>query len=516
VSFRPKKRRPVLWAAVWWLVVGAGRGADSLSLGPLYEHIPLTLSAGERIEVAGPFWSVEKRPEETAFTLAPLFSWRIKPEVDACSLDILYPLATYDRSGKEYRAQFLQWLSWSGGPQPDDQETKRFTLFPLYFQSRSANPEHNYTALFPFYGKLRNRLFRDEIKFTLFPLYVQTRKRDVVTDNYLAPFFHLRRGDGLSGWQFWPLAGHEHKEVTSSTNAFGDVLTVAGHRKFFALWPLCFHNDLGLGATNPVTQRVWLPFYSAHRSPARDSTTYLFPFGLTLTEDRERQYSEVGAPWPFIVFARGEGKTASRVWPLFGQARNRYLQSDFYLWPLYKHSRAQAAPLDRERTRILLFLYSDLVERNSQTGKALERTDFWPLFTARRDPEGNQRLQLLALLEPLLPASPSIERNWSPLWALWRSEKNARTGAASQSLLWNVYRLDKTPQSKKCSLLFGLIQYQSDSTGGRWRLFYVPVGGGRITGRSAVPDGERQVAVNAPAARAKASGNRAVKTNQRR
>jgi hypothetical protein len=123
---------------------------------------------------------------------------------------------------------------------------------------------------------------------------------------------------------------------------------------------------------------------------------------------------------------------------------------------------------------------------------------------------------LLALLEPLLPASPSIERNWSPLWALWRSEKNARTGAASQSLLWNVYRLDKTPQSKKCSLLFGLIQYQSDSTGGRWRLFYVPVGGGRITGRSAVPDGERQVAVNAPAARAKASGNRAVKTNQRR
>ena len=44
-------------------------------------------------------------------------------------------------------------------------------------------------------------LFRDEIFFVMFPIYSQTRKKDVVTDNYLYPFFHLRHGDGLHGWQ---------------------------------------------------------------------------------------------------------------------------------------------------------------------------------------------------------------------------------------------------------------------------------------------------------------------------
>ena len=48
---------------------------------------------------------------------------------------------------------------------------------------------------FPLYGHLQNRLFRDEIFFVLFPVYGESRKRDVVTDNYLYPFFHLRHGE---------------------------------------------------------------------------------------------------------------------------------------------------------------------------------------------------------------------------------------------------------------------------------------------------------------------------------
>ena len=106
----------------------------------------------------------------------------------------------------------------------------------------------------------------------------------------------------------------------------------------------------------------------------------------------------------------------------------------------------------------------------------MRRTDFWPLFTSRHDLNGNQRLQILSVLEPLLPNNKSIERNYSPLWSLWRSEKNAQTGATAQSLLWNLYRRETTPETKKCSLLFGLFQYQSDAEVRRWRLFYFPMG----------------------------------------
>ena len=75
----------------------------------------------------------------------------------------------------------------------------------------------------------------------------------------------------------------------------------------------------------------------------------------------------------------------------------------------------------------------------------------------------------------MLPTSKSIDRNWSPLWSLWRAEKNAKTGAHSQSLLWNLYRRDDTPTSKKCSLLFGLFQYESRLDAARMRILGIPI-----------------------------------------
>ena len=175
-----------------------------------------------------------------------------------------------------------------------------------------------------------------------------------------------------------------------------------------------------------------------------------------------------------MVFARGPGKETSRIWPFFSQAQSTNLESRFYLWPVYKYNRFHTELVDRERTRILFFLYSDTSQASLETGQARRRVDLWPLFTHRRDYDGSERLQVLALLEPLLPNSTSVERNYSPIWSLWRSERNARTGATSQSLLWNLYRRESNPDSRKCSLLFGLFQYQSDSETKRWRLFYLP------------------------------------------
>jgi hypothetical protein len=137
------------------------------------------------------------------------------------------------------------------------------------------------------------------------------------------------------------------------------------------------------------------------------------------------------------------------------------------------HHDAQLAVI---RVRICFFLYADLTEKNTETGAARQRTYCWPLFTRHRDFDGNSRLQVLALLEPFFSGSKSIERDYSPLWSVWRSEENPRAGAASQSLLWNLYRHEATSAAKKCSLLFGLFQYQSSPEGNRMRLFYIPLG----------------------------------------
>jgi hypothetical protein len=449
-------------------------GDESLDAGPLFDEFDLTLAPGHRTEALGPFYYSEEKEAQRTWAVPPLLSHTRDPETESREFDFLYPVLTYDQYGDQHRWQLLQLLSSAGGPTQQESSRERFTLFPLYFQQRSSDPSQNYTAFVPFYGHLKNRLFRDDIFFVMFPLYSQTRKKDVVTDNYLVPIFHLRHGDGLHGWQFWPLVGNEHKDVTSQTNGFNEVKTIGGHDSFFALWPLFFNDRSGIGTPNPQWQQSSIPAYSLLRSPQRDSTTVIWPF-FNYVDEREKKYREWDAPWPFIVFARGEGKTTTRVWPFYSQAHNDTLESDFYLWPIYKCNRVRSAPLDRRRTRICFFLYSDLTEKNTETEAVLRRVDFWPFFTHRRDFNGNSRLQVVALMEPFLPTSKSIRRDYSPLWSVWRSEKNPRAGATSQSLLWNLYRHEATPAAKKCSLLFGLFQYQSSPEGSRMRLFYVPL-----------------------------------------
>ena len=70
-----------------------------------------------------------------------------------------------------------------------------------------------------------------------------------------------------------------------------------------------------------------------------------------------------------VVGRRGKREKTTRVFPFFSQASNTNLQSDFYLWPIYKFNRVHSASADRRRTRIAFFLYFDVKESNLETGK---------------------------------------------------------------------------------------------------------------------------------------------------
>jgi hypothetical protein len=453
----------------------SSRAGDPFHAGPIFDHFDLTLAPGERTEVLGPLFYEEQKEAQHTWAIPPLLSESRDPSLELREFDFLYPLLTYDRYGNQYRWQFCEVITLAGGPTQQETNRNRLTLFPIYFQQRSSDPGENYTAVVPFYGHLKHQLFRDDIFFVMFPFYSETRKRDVVTDNYLYPFFHLRHGDQLTGWQFWPLVGQEHKGLTTATNGFGDVQMIGGHDSLFVLWPLFLNDHTGLGTTNAAWEQASLPAYSFLRSPQRDSTTVLWPF-FSRVDDREKQYREWDAPWPLIVFARGEGKTTSRVWPFFSQAHSTNMESDFYLWPIYKYNAGHFETLDRERHRVAFFLYDDVTDKNRETGASRRRTGLWPFFMRQRDLAGNTRLQVLALLEEFVLGSHKTERDWSPVWSVWRSEKNPRANASSQSLLWNLYRHDAAPAHERLSLLFGLFQREADSGAHRTRLFFIPLG----------------------------------------
>jgi hypothetical protein len=452
----------------------ACRADDPPHLGLLFDKFELTLEPGNRTEAAGPLYYNEQTETRRTWALPPLISYTQEPNVELEEIDSLYPIFSYDRYGGQFRWQLLQLLSYAGGESQTETNRNRFTIFPIFFQQRSSDPSQNYLAVGPFYGHLQNRLFRDEITYIMFPFYGQSRKKDVITDNYLYPFFHLRQGVGLTGWQFWPLLGHEHKDVSSKTNMFNELGTVPGHDSVFAFWPIYFNDKMSLGTENPAHQLGVLPFYRQERSPERDSTSVLWPL-FTHIDDRGQKYREWDLPWPLVEFARGEGKTTSRVMPFYGHSHNAELATDTYLWPLYKAVHINASTLQRERQRILYFLYNDIQEMNKDTGATARRIELLPFFSYRRDFKGNTRMQVLTVLEPFTMGSHKIERDYSQLWALWRSEHNPKTGAASQSLLWNLYRRDTTPARKQVSVFFGLFQAHSGDEGRQVRLFHIPL-----------------------------------------
>ena len=135
-------------------------------------------------------------------------------------------------------------------------------------------------------------------------------------------------------WELYPPATPRKAGGFSNYNFTNNTLEIAG-----------------IGGANEEHMQAMIPFYSITRSPMRDSTSVPFLFGVTVTDDRAKGYREVGAPWPLVVFRRGETANTSRVWPFYSRATNEFLESRFYLWPVYKYNRVHSDPLDRDRTQ---------------------------------------------------------------------------------------------------------------------------------------------------------------------
>ena len=98
-------------------------------------------------------------------------------------------------------------------------------------------------------------------------------------------------------------------------------------------WPFYSVNASDLGTTNPVHQVGMIPFFTTYRSPARDSTTWFWPLGVTRTLEHEKNYDEWAAPWPLVVFDRGPGRHTDRVFPFFSKSYNSELESDWIGFP---------------------------------------------------------------------------------------------------------------------------------------------------------------------------------------
>jgi hypothetical protein len=127
------------------------------------------------------------------------------------------------------------------------------------------------------------------------------------------------------------------------------------------------------------------------------------------------------------------------------------------LFPLYIRQREEIIGSRKVRHRIFWYLYSDIQEEGRDG--STRRIDAWPLMRYDRDREGTVVFQALALLEAMLPRNEWIERNYSPLWALYTYRANP-AGESVHSFLWNLVRHEETQAGRSIEVLGPVLAYQ--------------------------------------------------------
>jgi len=396
-----------------------GAPGKIVTLWPLFDYRSSPATGYSNLSILGPLFKRERSGTSTTTAIRPLFFSVTTP--DSTESDILYPIASTSQEGNDSDTQVLRLFQKHVSRSGSAEEKRETMLFPFYIngQSEKYGP---YTSLFPVYGDIYERFWRDEYHFTLFPLYGRTVKKGSTSTNWLYPFFNTVSGENESGFQFWPLYGQASKEGV--------------YNKRFALWPFFISEQTGLNTDNPTNSISLLPLYSSSESPQRSATYAPWPF-CGVVRDGSGTVTERDFVWPFWMTATGKNSSTERYLPFYSESRVKDTSSRWIMWPIYRRQTIDSPQFRQEKTNLFYFLFSRADESWPQAGKDRARSAFWPLYAWKRDEDGMRTLSLPALAEPVV-WNDGVERNWAPLWRVFIAKWDNK-GDSAVSLLWNLY-----------------------------------------------------------------------------
>lgn len=406
----------------------------SFDWDPFYED--LTATNGATFQAWRPFYSTTVNGER----------WR---------KDYLWPIYTRKGFKDETYSRFL-FIGWSTDFSPDT-DRHRTWVFPFYFQGTSAEGE-KYFAIFPIGGTIYEFLGRDKIWFVLFPIFARSTINDLQTTSVLWPIGSRTVGGGVDRFRIWPLYG-----VSTRDNEF---------KKKFILWPL-YNSVQYTNERNPGKGFVLVPIYGCVVTKRGKDQWLIPPFFRYSRGEEERV---IHAPYPFIQWC--DGKVYKRyVWPIYGKKHVGTLTRQFWLWPIIWNSKIEYLNTDENRRRIIPFVHyeSQVVKKPFDSYVAGDVTSrywkLWPLMSWERNGDA-VRYRFLDLWP--LRNTAGIERNWAPIWTLYRRESNTET--VSHHLLWGLYRQSRSEDAIEWSLLKGLAGYKRNGNERCFRVLFFRMG----------------------------------------
>jgi hypothetical protein len=407
-------------------------------------------------EGLNPFYENRQTDKGSFFAVRPFYSRTVLEEGEV--RDVLWPLYSRKsfRNEKTSRALFF-WFTHQFDADSESPRERNW-LLPFYFQGRDKNGE-DYFALFPLGGTIHEFLGRDQIAFALFPVFGKSQINEVKTTSVLWPVFSRTRGDGIRRDRVFPILGNSSLE--------------GKYDKRFVLWPFWNSADYFYPGDSG---RSWLLFPFCGRSQMdRESTWWVIPPFFRFT-DGERQ-DRMFCPWPFIQTLKSDERDKLWIWPLWGRdvRAQGAVRRSFAAWPFLWSERAEDESRVKTRQMALPFVYREreVLQADEEQTELSSYWKIWPLMSRQCEGEST-RFRLLELW-PLKNSGP-VERNWSPLWTLYK--RTSEAGTVQKDLLWFAWHSEKNSQShhSEWSLLKGLLAYKRDGDAKSGRLFWMQWG----------------------------------------
>jgi hypothetical protein len=417
-------------------------GGTIFTLWPLIDYRDSPAEGFSNLSILGPLIKFQKKGDDRDTAIRPLFYQSSNVKEKSTSTYFLYPAAFLENSPNSDTYEVLRLFQKSNFRKDEGEAHEESAmLFPFYIAG-SSEKHGSYRSVFPFYGDIYDRFWRDEYHFLMFPLYGSTVKRGTTTSHYLYPIFSTTKGENESGFEVFPLYGQSAKTGVYS--------------KRFVLWPFYTTGKSRLDTDNPTEKSFLFPLYASTDSPKRTSRSYLWPF-FGYTVDREKKLKEIDYFWPFVSTVRGEKRNADTFLPFYSRDTYSDGEKRWYLWPFFRHEEIHSESFNRESDRVLFFLYRSSLESWPKDGKEKRRIAMWPLFLYQSSPNGVSSISLPAPVESVLDKD-GIEKNWAPLWRLYQRRWDGEGNSAS-SLLWNLYWHERRGQELAYEL-FPLISYR--------------------------------------------------------
>jgi len=403
-----------------------------------------------------PFYDNVQTEQGSFFAVRPLYSHTVVEEGEI--RDYLWPLYSRKEFKEEQTSRALIFWYTHKFDSKDESPRKRSWLLPVYFQGRDTNGK-GYFALFPLGGTIHEFLGRDEIAFVLFPVFGKSRINDVKTTSVFWPIYSHTRGAGIQRDRVFPIVG---KSVLEGK-----------YEKKFVFWPFWTSAEYFYPGDSGTS---WLLFPVCGQSKLdKERTLWVIPpfFRFTKGEEQDRLF----CPWPFIQKIDSEPHSKFYIWPLWGE--DRYAAGSrhrtFLFWPLLWSEREEEPGLVKTR-RMAVPVFS--IERSfrhqegSPDEEQIEVSNYWriwPLMSWQREGE-TSRFRMLELWP--VKNSPPLERNWTPLWTLYK--RTNTDGVVRKDVLWFAWHSEREQiaERKEWSLLKGLLAYKRDAEARSVRFLY--------------------------------------------